>query len=143
MKFWGIILCVALLIGCSEPPKDGGYGSQLWEEEGYFVQKSIIADRLNEGIIHARVDGKWQEFALTELPEPLVDWSFKRRLETLAGIPKGEMPSLDGPHNGIVATYGYRREDSMFNTNNAIKGCGFLPKQEKLKEIIKKKISIL
>jgi hypothetical protein len=136
MKFWGVILCAALLMSCREPTKDGDYGLQLWEAEGYFVQKSIIANRMQEGVFQARVDGKWQEFTVSELPKSFVDWSFKRRLETLAGIPKGEMPSLDGPHNGIIATNGYRREDSMFKVNNAIKGCGFLPKQEKLKEII-------
>lgn len=136
MKFWGLILSVALLAGCSEAPKDGGFGSSLWEEGSYFVQKSIITARLAEGVIQARVDGKWQKFTLTELPESFINWSFKRRIDSLAGLTKGEMPGLDGPHNGIVATNGYRREDSMFKTNNAIKGCGFLPKKEKLPEII-------
>ena len=136
MRFLGIILCVVLLSGCAGQPEDGGFGSQLWEDDGYFIQKSIIADRLDEGIVRAKVDGQWREFSLIELPVPFTSWSFKRRMDSLAGITKGDMPGLDGPHNGIIATHGYRREDTIFQTNNAIKGCGFLPKKEKMKEII-------
>lgn len=137
MKLWQVLfLWLVVLSGCNPEINDGKWGEKFWQEEGYFIQDCIIADRLSEGILRAKVDGKWQEFNLIELPEAFQTWSFKRRLETLAGIPKGEMPGLDGPHNGIIATYGYRREDSRFKVNNAIKGCGFLPKKEKLKEVI-------
>ncbi|MCF7794296.1 MAG: hypothetical protein K9N09_05695 [Candidatus Cloacimonetes bacterium] len=136
MKFWFLVfISFILLFGCNKVD-DGKWGERFWEEDGYFVQKCIDASRIDEGVLRGKVDGNWQEFKLIELPEAFQNWSFKSRLETLAGIPKGEMPSLDGPHNGIIATYGYRREDSRFRVNNAIKGCGFLPKKEKMKEVI-------
>ena len=48
-----------------------------------------------------------------------------------------EMPELAGPHNAIVASHGVTRKDSMYSINNAVKGVGFLPKKEKIKEINK------
>ena len=136
MKFLGLILLATLLISCSKAPIDGGFGSQLWEEDGYFIQKSIDASRIHDNIIKAKVDGEWQEFVLEDLPEPFVAWDVKARIESLNGISTGDMPGLDGPHNGIIATYGYQREDTAFKVNNAIKGCGFLAKKEKIKEMI-------
>lgn len=51
-------------------------------------------------------------------------------------IKKKEAPDLAGPHSGIVGTYGAKREDSKFKINAAAKGVGFLPKKEKIKELI-------
>ena len=45
-------------------------------------------------------------------------------------------PGLAGPHNGIVASFGFERKDSKFKLNNAVKGMGFLPKREKIEEKI-------
>ncbi|MEA2095116.1 MAG: hypothetical protein U9P73_00295 [Candidatus Cloacimonadota bacterium] len=114
--------------------EDGHYGEAFWDGNT-FVQKTVDASKLDENKISAFVDGEWQEFELINLPEMFMSWNIKERFGTLEGITKGEMPKLEGPHNAIVATYGYRREDSRFRVNNAIKGCGFLPKREKIKEI--------
>lgn len=114
--------------------EDGHYGESFWDGNT-FVQRCVDASKLDENKITAFVDGEWQEFELTNFPEIFMSWNIKERLATLEGITKGERPNLEGPHNAIVATYGYRREDSKFRVNNAIKGCGFLPKREKLKEI--------
>ena len=114
--------------------EDGHYGEAFWDENT-FVQRCVDASKLDENKISAFVDGEWQEFELINLPEMFMSWNIKARIGTLEGITKGEMPKLEGPHNAIVATYGYRREDSRFKVNNAIKGCGFLPKREKIKEI--------
>ncbi len=114
--------------------EDGHYGEAFWDGNT-FVQKTVDASNLDENIIKAFVDGEWQEFELTNFPEIFMNWNIKERVGTLDGIIKGEMPNLEGPHNAIVATYGYRREDTKFRVNNAIKGCGFLPKREKIKEI--------
>jgi hypothetical protein len=46
------------------------------------------------------------------------------------------MPEIAGPHNGIVASHGARRQDAYFTINNAVKGMGWLPKPEKLPELI-------
>ncbi|MDP8202753.1 MAG: hypothetical protein P9M11_11525 [Candidatus Tenebribacter burtonii] len=114
--------------------EDGHYGEAFWDGNT-FVQKCVDASKLDENKITAFVDGVWQEFELTDFPEMFMSWNIKERIGTLEGIAKGDMPKLEGPHNAIVATYGYRREDSKFRVNNAIKGCGFLPKREKIKKI--------
>ena len=137
MKLVKMLFVVGLLVvfGCTSSQNTGGFGEQLWDGD-HFVQKTVDASRVDENIIRAKVEGKWQEFTLTDFPDIFTTWNFKRRIETIKGIASGDMPSLDGPHNGIVATYGYRREDSKFRVNNAIKGCGFLPRKDKIKEII-------
>ncbi|MCK4653752.1 MAG: hypothetical protein KAU01_04845 [Candidatus Cloacimonetes bacterium] len=130
-----VLVSLLIVFSCAEKGIDGGFGGQLWDGNT-FVQKTVDASRLEENIIRAKVDGKWQEYELVEFPEIFMTWNIKSRIGTIEDIQKGDMPGLAGPHNGIVATYGYRREDSKFKVNNAIKGCGFLPRKEKLKEII-------
>lgn len=137
MKLVKMFLVVGLLVvfGCTSSQNAGGFGGQLWDGD-HFVQKTVDASRLDENIIRAKVEGKWQEYTLIDFPDIFTTWNFKRRIETIEGIASGNMPGLDGPHNAIVATYGYRREDSKFRVNNAIKGCGFLPRKDKIREII-------
>ncbi len=132
--FVGCLLLILLLLVSCEKIEDGHYGETFWDGDT-FVQKTVDASKLDENKIRAFVDGKWQEFDLTNFPEMFIHWNIQARIGTLEGITKGEMPNLEGPHNAIVATYGYRREDSRFKANNAIKGCGFLPKRENIKEI--------
>lgn len=108
---------------------------QLWSE-GIFHQESIDLEQLAEGIIRARVDGSWQVYENRELPETFAQWSFGKRLETLERFRSGQPPELSGPHNAMVATYGAARRDSKFAINNAVKGMGWLPRSEKLEEII-------
>ena len=136
MKLLIGIFCVMSLISCTqENVKSGGFGQEFWEGET-FVQKSVDASKLDENLIRAKVDGKWNEYELVDLPDEFIKWSTSERMESLEKIKTGEMPGLAGAHNGIIATYGYQREDSKFKVNNAVKGCGFLPKKEKIKEII-------
>lgn len=103
----------------------------------YFHQTNISLKNYKKGIIKAKVSGKWQEFLVQELPEKFLNWSIQRRLETVARMKKNEMPSLAGAHNGMVASHGLRRLDSKFTINCAVKGMGFIPKSEKLAEILK------
>jgi hypothetical protein len=107
---------------------------------GWFHQDAVDASKAEQGIIRARVDGKWQELKTVDVPEAFLAWNFKSRLEQLAGYKKmmaGEMytPALSGPHDGIVASHGVKRNDSYFDINNAVKGVGWLPKREKLAEV--------
>jgi hypothetical protein len=104
-------------------------------KDSYFHQTNIDLKDYNKGIIKAKVDGKWQEFTIRELPDAFMDWSIKRRLETMDRVRKNEMPELAGPHNGMVASHGLERLDSKFTINCAVKGMGFLPKPEKLEEL--------
>ncbi|MBC8385662.1 MAG: hypothetical protein H8E57_09125 [Candidatus Cloacimonetes bacterium] len=139
MKRFGVIIVLLIsFIGCTVvvSDKDGTFGKELWDDST-FVQKTVDASRLDQNIIKAKVSGIWQEFKLENLPDAFLHWNFNKRKQVIDDIQKGKMPGLAGPHNGIVATYGFRREDTKFKVNNAIKGCGFLPKREKMKEIIK------
>ncbi|MGQ9678787.1 MAG: hypothetical protein ACUVUD_05845 [bacterium] len=121
-------------------PADTTGKSGTWQ--GWFHQDNIDLSRLENGIIRARVDGEWKEFKLVPVPEGFIKWNFSRRLAQLNKIRElmkkegGEMPEIAGPHNGIVASHGMKRNDSYFSINNAVKGMGWLPKKEKLTEVI-------
>lgn len=103
---------------------------------GTFIQPNIDLSQLRIGKIRAKVDGKWQDFFVRKLPESFVKWNFARRIEMLRNLKEGKPPSLTGPHSGMVATYGGKRKDTKFSINCAVKGIGFIPKEEKLDEII-------
>lgn len=103
----------------------------LWSNQT-FHQDKVDCSKLDQGLIRAEVDGKWQDFEIRKLPKSFMDWSFQARLETLERFRKHEPPELSGPHNGMVASYGIARNDSRFNINNAVKGMGWLPRPEKL-----------
>ncbi|UCG42039.1 MAG: hypothetical protein JSU73_09125 [candidate division WOR-3 bacterium] len=109
---------------------------------GWFHQDVVDASKLDdEGIIRAKVEGRWTDYLVVELPEPFLKWNWGHRLEQLAGFKKmmaGEKftPTISGPHDGIVATHGSRRKDTHFTINNAVKGIGWLPKRENLAEVL-------
>jgi len=129
--FW-VIFSAELFAGVDQI----GSGEEFWTGN-YFIQGSVDASNLDNNIIRAKVDGDWQDYELTDLPEIFLAWDFDERLTTIENISTGVMPGLAGAHNGMVATYGYKREDSHFKLNNAVKGCGFLPKKERIVDIIK------
>ena len=128
-----------VLLSCEKQPEDKGniYASSDFWKDGYFHQTNVITPESGDSTIQAKVDGKWQKFELQNFPERFIEWNIQRRLNTIERFRKEEMPELAGPHNGIVASYGFERKDSKFKLNNAVKGMGFLPKREKLPEIIK------
>lgn len=103
---------------------------------GWFHQDNIDVSKLKEGTIRAKIDGQWQEMKVVNLPEDFLKWNFEFRLGDLGKIKKGEMPSVSGPHDGMVASHGMKRKDSEFDINNAVKGVGWLPKPEKMPEMI-------
>jgi hypothetical protein len=112
--------------------------------KGWFHQDNIDLSKYAEGVIRAKVEGKWMDLKVVNLPQGFLDWNFSRRREQLAEIKKmlsGEgmamaRPEIAGPHNAIVASHGAKRKDSDFDLNNAVKGTGWLPKPEKLPEMI-------
>jgi hypothetical protein len=101
-----------------------------------FKQTNVDLSQYGKGTIGARIDGKWNSYKIQSLSEEFIKWNTDQRLKTLDGIEKGEMPSLAGPHNAAVASYGCGRLDSQVVINNAIKGLGCAPKKEKLKDRI-------
>jgi len=109
---------------------------------GWFHQDDVDVSKLKDGAIRAKIDGQWLDMKVVSLPEDFLKWNFGRRLEQLAEYrtlltsDEMKMPTLSGPHNGIVASHGTKRKDSDFDINNAVKGMGWLPKAEKLPEMI-------
>ena len=122
-----------MLASCTN--KQNAEQKSFWIEN-YFKQDCVITPLPGESVIKARVDGEWKEFNLVEFPEKFMEWDAGKRIETLDRFLQMKPPELAGPHNGIVATYGNKRDDSQFKLNNAVKGMGFLPKAEKLPELI-------
>jgi hypothetical protein len=138
MKSWLIVACtlIAAHLLAAEEGNLEHADVNLWGN-AFFRQKTVDCSRLAEGIIRAEVDGSWQEFELRELPVAFQEWSFGKRAATLERFRNHEPPELAGPHNGMVATCGIARNDSRFAINNAVKGMGWLPYDEKLAEVIK------
>ncbi len=117
------------------------HGEKNWWKNGTFHQESVRIDNINKGKIEALINGTWQEFRIKQFSNAFIEWNFSRRVEKLDEITEmlggeGARPGYAGPHNGIVATYGAQRKDSRFSLNNAVKGMGFVPVREKLKETI-------
>ena len=143
----GSSICIIFIMSCGNTNQEEQniYAQSNFWKDGYFHQTNVITPDKGENTIRAKVDGKWQEYTLQKFPEHFLEWNTERRKETIEVIKemiaaKGKPskgPDLSGPHNGIVASYGFERKDSKFKLNNAVKGMGFLPKREKLEEIIK------
>ncbi len=134
---YGVILCSVFvtLISCATTQKTQ-QPKNFWTDD-YFQQDCVITPQPGDEVIKAKIDGKWNEYQLVEFPEKFMEWDIGKRIETLDRFMNMQPPELAGPHNGIVATYGYKRDDTQFKLNNAVKGMGFLPKAEKLPEMIK------
>jgi hypothetical protein len=114
---------------------------------GWFHQDDVDASKLKDGIIRGKIDGQWMDLKVVSLPEDFCAWNFGKRQEQLATIKKmmampegatgGMMkPEISGPHNAMVASHGMKRKDSEFDINNAVKGTGWLPKPQKLPEML-------
>ncbi|MBD3284751.1 hypothetical protein GF359_00280 [candidate division WOR-3 bacterium] len=130
-----IISFILLAAGCGKNTVE--YEDlNLWSEEGCFHQETVDVSEIEDGIIKAELNSKWHSFELQKLPGDFINWSFGKRLETFERFRNRQPPELSGPHNGMVATYGVARDDSRFRINNAVKGMGWLPRKEKLAEII-------
>ncbi len=110
--------------------------------DGYCRQTTAETALSGSPTVRAFVDGEWHDYKLVQFPKPFMDWNVERRLEYVDVITKlmtgesKEGPQLAGPHNGMVATYGYAGQGSQFKLNNAVKGMGFLPKAAKLDSMI-------
>ena len=56
--------------------KRGSY----WREGGkYFVQENVDASKLADGIIRARVDGRWQTFRTRSITKHFFDFNIDRK----------------------------------------------------------------
>jgi hypothetical protein len=141
-----ILLSIVLLfVGCKKNADKNIINPEedIWTGD-YFVQEDVITPAANDTIIRAKLDGEWKEFTIRNLPPKVMEWDIEERKQTIADMKEmilsrdknARGPRLAGPHNGIVASYGFKRDDTRFKLNNAVKGMGFLPKREKIKEVI-------
>lgn len=129
------------LAGCAPRPVNEPEESQGWWKDGgrYFVQDSVDSSRQAEGVIRARVDGRWQTFRTVALPRSFVEWSLGERRARLETLARGEFHTRDlaGPHNACVATYGGPlRPGSLMSLNTAYKGMGWCPRPELLDTVL-------
>lgn len=114
---------------------------EFWTE-GVFSQDRVDSSREAEGIVRAFLDGRWEEFATVDLPREFMEWNLKARLEMLENLSLlvsgegGAPPSLAGPHNAAMATWGGRRADSSLHINNAFKGMGLCPARDRIKGLM-------
>ncbi len=130
----GMILLSTGLLGSQWEHGDKNY----WEK-GIFKQHNIDTSRVEkDGVVRIFINGEWKEYRVVELPEEFIKWNLERRIEDIEGIKKGKMPTLAGPHNAAIASFGGRRRDSNFTINNAIKGTGMAPRRDRIKGIIEK-----
>lgn len=117
-------------------------GTEEFWTDGTFRQSTVDASREAEGIIRALIDGSWEEYSTLQLPQPFMDWNLAGRLEVLENISMmfsgegGSPPSLAGPHNAAMATWGGSRADSRLEINNAFKGMGLCPSREIIKDLL-------
>ena len=142
MKYFVVVTMLAMLLAaCCPPENQEAQSANFWSADGsYFHQGKVITPAPGAGVISALIDETWQEFELQEFPEGFMRWNIGRRLESLAGFRAmpPRPPMWAGPHNGIVATQGHQREDTQFSLNNAVKGMGFLPREETMAMMIDK-----
>lgn len=117
------------------------HGEKNWWKGKTFHQDNVKTDKVEQCIISAKVNEKWQVFKIRELSEGFLEWNFSSRIDDLENMKKmmsegGGTMDYAGPHSASVATYGGGRKDSLFTINNAVKGIGFVPVKERLKETI-------
>ncbi|MBN2620370.1 hypothetical protein JXB22_04690 [candidate division WOR-3 bacterium] len=135
LKMVSCISSAAVFIGGLPRLLWGGkweHSTKTFWKKGLFTQDSIDMSGYGQGMIKARIDGTWEEFALRPASPGFIEWNLKKRGEFLDAIKTGGFPGWGGPHSGAVATYGLGRLDSQFTVNNAIKGIGLAPKDENI-----------
>jgi len=131
-----LLIILVFMIGCERELSNNVYEDTSYWTDNYFQQKSVITPEPGNRTIDARVDGVWQQYELQNFPESFMEWNTERRIAALDRFRRMERPELAGPHNGIVATCGIKRGDTQFKFNNAVKGMGFVPKYEKIPELL-------
>jgi hypothetical protein len=115
-------------------------GMEEFWTEGSFSQDTVDASMEAQGIVKAYLEGRWEEFPTETLPEAFMEWNLSARLDVLDNIAMmfsgqgGSPPSLAGPHNAAMATWGGRRADSVLTINNAFKGMGLCPRRDLIKD---------
>ena len=114
---------------------------EFWTQ-GTFSQDTVDAAGEAQGLVRAYLDGSWKDFSTLELPDDFMDWNLSARIDMLNNLSQmfsgegGSPPSLAGPHNAAMATWGGKRADSSLEINNAFKGMGLCPRRDMIKELM-------
>lgn len=126
----------------SESKADSLPNPEIIWQNGFCKQVTAKTPARDSNTIEVLLEEKWHSLPLVDFPASFWKWSCGRRTEYIElfrqmfnGSRVGS-PKLSGSHNGMVATWAKPRSDSRFKLNNAVKGSGFLPKADKLAEII-------
>jgi hypothetical protein len=105
-----------------------------WDPTGkFFTQQNVKMDKVDQGIIGARIDGEWHDFIIRELDDAFFDSNIamrNRMFEVMTGAKQYTI--YNDAHNAAVGTYGGNRGDSRFHVNVAFKGMGWVPRKDKL-----------
>ena len=109
----------------------------FWREGGkYFVQTNVDPSGIDDGVIRARVDGRWQDFAIREVTTDFLKWNFAKRKAMLNTMMTGKYDLYNDIHSAAVASYGANRGDSRLTLNVAFKGTGWIPTKHYIKDKI-------
>ncbi len=119
--------------GAAAPSAPAFDMESIWRN-GTFHHDTVDARGAAKGVVRARLDGRWRDLPLVELPDAFLQWSLNERKERLKRLAEHGFSQRDlaGPHNACVATYGGPPRDSAVSLNTAYKGMGFVPRAEKL-----------
>ena len=142
----GSVLGASMVSGCEGPPSLPRpeflpEAARSWWQGGgrYFHHDTVDLGRPDQGILRARVDGRWQSFSTVDLPEAFLSWSMRERRARLDRLSRGIFSTRDlaGPHNACVATYGGHPREGRVSLNTAYKGMGWLPRPERMEGLLR------
>lgn len=94
-------------------------------------------------VFELEIDGEVKEYPIRELPKEFVEWNLGRRVALLRAILKGERPTTGGFGVHLPVYITQNAKESLFPSNAANKGTGFVPKEEYLEYYINKFRKIL
>ncbi len=113
----------------------------------YFVPFRIRPDKANDATptVTARVDGWWRKYPVREFDDDFHKWWIAEKIwyyDQLIAFFQGDTNELEipngGHHHPMLTTYGryfFRRGDSDFHLNTAVKGFTIIPKVDELDAI--------
>ena len=129
-----------------QPPDHETDHNHLWHTDKngnlYFIPTSLRTNKVDQGIVQAKVDNEWKEYQIKSFDNEFFTWwvaekdwyynqliaFFEHQTDEL-NIPNG------GHHHPMLCTYGVKksgRGDSEFHLNCTPKGFTIIPKPENM-----------